>query len=51
MDSDRSSIIKVGDKEYELILTTKATKQIASRYGGLENLGDKLMKSHPWSSG
>ena len=45
MDSDRSSIIKVGDKEYELILTTKATKQIASRYGGLENLGDKLMKS------
>lgn len=45
MDLDRSSIIKVGDQEYELILTTKATKQIASRYGGLENLGDKLMKS------
>lgn len=45
MDSDRSSIIKVGNQEYELILTTKATKQIASRYGGLENLGDKLMKS------
>ena len=45
MDLDRSSIIKVGDQEYELILTTKAAKQIASRYGGLENLGDKLMKS------
>lgn len=45
MDLNRSSIIKVGDQEYELILTTKATKQIASRYGGLENLGDKLMKS------
>lgn len=45
MDLDRSSIIKVGDQEYELILTTKATKQIASRYGGLENLGDKLIKS------
>ena len=45
MDSDRSSMIKVGNQEYELILTTKATKQIASRYGGLENLGDKLMKS------
>ena len=30
---------------YELLLTTKATKAIAKRYGGLANLGDKLMKS------
>ena len=30
---------------YSLVLTTKATKEIAARYGGLENLGDKLMKS------
>ena len=30
---------------YLLLLTTKATKDIAGRYGGLENLGDKLMKS------
>ena len=37
--------IKVGEKEYELLLTTKATKEIAGRYGGLENLGDKLMKA------
>jgi len=42
---DRSALIKIGDTEYELILTTKATKAIAGRYGGLENLGDKLMKS------
>ena len=28
-----------------LMLTTKATKEIAGRYGGLENLGEKLMKS------
>ena len=28
-----------------MLLTTKATKEIAGRYGGLENLGDKLMKS------
>ena len=28
-----------------MVLTTKATKEIAGRYGGLENLGDKLMKS------
>ena len=45
METDRVSKIKVGDKEYELILTTKATKEIAGRYGGLENLRDKLMKA------
>ncbi|MDD4291074.1 MAG: hypothetical protein PHX51_02390 [Clostridia bacterium] len=45
MENERSAIIKVGDKEYELLLTTKATKEIAGRYGGLENLGDKLLKS------
>ena len=44
-DNDRSAIIKIGDKEYQLILTTKATKEIAKRYGGLENLGTKLMKT------
>jgi hypothetical protein len=37
--------ITVGEKEYELLLTTRATKEIAGRYGGLENLGDKLMKA------
>ena len=35
----------IGGEEYELILTTKATKAIAGRYGGLENLGEKLMKT------
>ena len=43
--TDRGSIIKVGENEYELLLTTRATKEIAKRYGGLENLGDRLMKS------
>ena len=28
-----------------MILTTRATKAISARYGGLDNLGDKLMKS------
>lgn len=42
---ERSAIVKIGGKEYEMLLTTKATKEIAGRYGGLENLGDKLMKS------
>jgi len=45
MDKDRSAVIVIGGIEYQLILTTKATKEIAKRYGGLENLGDKLMKS------
>ena len=45
MDNERSAVINIGSTEYELILTTKATKAIAGRYGGLENLGEKLMKA------
>lgn len=45
MANERSAVITVGGNDYELLLTTKATKEIAGRYGGLENLGDKLMKS------
>lgn len=45
MDTERTATIKIGGEEYTLLLTTKATKEIAARYGGLENLGDKLMKS------
>jgi hypothetical protein len=44
IDSERSTIITVGDKEYALLLTTKATKEIGKRYGGLQNLGDKLFE-------
>jgi hypothetical protein len=44
IDNDRSASINIGGTEYPLILTTKATKEIARRYGGLESLGDKLMK-------
>ena len=45
MDNERTAVITIGDGEYTLLLTTKATKEIAGRYGGLENLGEKLMKS------
>ena len=45
MDNERSATINIGGEEYELILTTRATKEIAGRYGGLENLGEKLMKN------
>ena len=45
MADERSAVINVGGTDYELVLTTKATKEIVGRYGGLENLGDKLMKN------
>lgn len=45
IDTERTAEIKIGGKSYELLLTTGATKEIAKRYGGLENLGEKLMKS------
>ena len=45
MAYERSAVIKIGDTEYELLLTTKATKEIAKKYGGLSNLGDKLINS------
>ena len=45
MDNERTAVITIGEEEYTLLLTTKATKEIAGRYGGLETLGEKLMKS------
>lgn len=45
MNEERTSTITVGGNEYTLLLTTRATKEIAGRYGGLENLGEKLMKT------
>jgi len=45
IENERSSFINIGGEQYELILTTKATKAIASRYDELENLGERLMKA------
>ena len=42
---ERTAVVNIGGQEYEMLLTTRATKAIAGRYGGLENLGEKLMKS------
>ena len=44
-DTERSAVIEIGGESYELILTTKATKAIAGKYGGLEKLGDQLLKA------
>ena len=45
MENDRSTVITIGGKEYEMVLTTRATKEIAGRYGGMANLGEKLLKT------
>lgn len=45
MEQERSAKIMVGGVAYDMVLTTRATKEIAKRYGGLENLGEKLMKA------
>ena len=45
MADERSAVIRIGGKEYPMLLTTRATKEIAKRYGGLENLGEKLLKA------
>jgi hypothetical protein len=45
MSDERSAPVRIGGKDYEMILTTRATKEIAKRYGGLSNLGEKLMKA------
>ena len=45
MTDERCSKITIGGKEYELLLTTRATKEIGKKYGGLSDLGDKLLKA------
>jgi len=47
---ERSAVITLGGSEYELLLTTKATKDISKRYGGIENLGDKLLHSEDFGA-
>lgn len=42
---ERSALITLGGEDYELVLTTRATKEIAKRYGGLDMLGEQLMQS------
>ncbi|MCQ9371176.1 hypothetical protein NQ024_07940 [Corynebacterium sp. 35RC1] len=43
--ASRSATVTIGGSEYELMLTTKATRLIAERYGGLDNLGHALETS------
>lgn len=43
------AVVKIGEQDYELILTTRATREIAARYGGLENLGQALETSEDFA--
>ena len=45
MENERSSLITIGGEQYEMILTTRATKAISTRYGGLDNLGNTMLQS------
>jgi len=42
MDTDRGEKVTLGGKEYTLVLTLRAQKEIAKKYGGLENLAEEL---------
>lgn len=42
MADERSSVITIGEKEYELLLTTKATKEIAKSTVAFLTLGINL---------
>jgi hypothetical protein len=42
--TDRSAAVTIGGQGYELLLTVRATKEIAKRYGGLEKLGESLLQ-------
>ena len=42
MLDDRGTVINIDGESYNLILTTLATKEIAKKFGGLEELGETL---------
>ena len=45
MAEEKTNVIKIGNKEYELLLTTKATKEINNKFGGLEKVGTSLTQA------
>lgn len=42
MDMDRGEKVTLGGKEYTLVLTLRAQKEIAKKYGGMENIAEEL---------
>lgn len=42
--SDRSVQITIEGQQYDLVLSTRAAMELSSHYGGLDQIGEKLMK-------
>ena len=49
MNSKENPIIKIGDKEYELVFTLKAAREIIERFDGLENIAEALYNQEDWN--
>ena len=45
MANERASSIMIGKKGYELLLTTRATREIGEKFGGLDKVGTKLAEA------
>lgn len=48
--NDRGVTIALGGEEYELLLTVRATKEIAKRYGGLDAIAEKVFAAENFES-
>ena len=49
IDDSRVTYLVLGKEKIPLLLTLKATRDIATRYGGLEELGNKMLESMDWT--
>lgn len=45
MYDDKKVPVKIGDKDYNLILTTAAEKEISKKYGGIAEFGKKIFQT------
>jgi len=48
-EPERSATIKIGKDEYPILLTLRATKEIAKKYGGLNELAE-IVFSDQWEA-
>lgn len=38
----KATTIELGGREYELVLTTRAMRELSERFGGMERVGDRI---------
>lgn len=51
VETDRATVISIDGRDYALVLSTRATREIAKKYGGLNNLGEKLLGNQDFEKG